>query len=172
VGTSAGAVAAAVLASEAFRWQRAVAALERVWANFRVDQVFYADTRKMMRAGLHWAASLMSGGMLLPPPRALFDNTPLRELLEERINWRHLQTSLDGGCLRALAICASSYTSASSVASSSVLQSRKTGAASSGSVSTVLQLDHVMASRACCSVSAGAAWRRILRRWRPAATGR
>jgi NTE family protein len=116
VGTSAGAVAAAVLATEAFRWQRAVAALEQVWANFNVNQVFYADAWRMMRAGLHWGASLMSGGMLLPPPRALFDNTPLRELLDEKIQWHHLQTSFDRGRLQALAICASSYTSASSVA--------------------------------------------------------
>ena len=39
VGTSAGAVAATVLATEAFRWQRAVDALESVWAGFHVDQV-------------------------------------------------------------------------------------------------------------------------------------
>ncbi|HUJ53585.1 MAG TPA: patatin-like phospholipase family protein, partial [Steroidobacteraceae bacterium] len=35
VGTSAGAVAASVLAAEAHHWRRAVAGLERVWANFR-----------------------------------------------------------------------------------------------------------------------------------------
>src|SRR4051812_39135133 len=35
VGTSAGAMAAAVLAAEAHQWRRAVQGLERVWANFR-----------------------------------------------------------------------------------------------------------------------------------------
>ena len=116
VGTSAGAVAAAVIATEAFRWQRAIAALEQVWANFHVNQVFRADSWHMLRSGLHWAISLASGGLLWGPPRALFDNTPLRELLAERIQWRHLQRSLASGALRSLAICASSYSSASSVA--------------------------------------------------------
>jgi NTE family protein len=147
VGTSAGAVAAAVLASEAFRWQRAVAALENVWAHFRVSQVFYADSWSMMRAGMRWTASLMTGGMLLPPPRALFDNTPLREMLEKNINWRHLQRSLDGGCLRALAICASSYTSASSVAFFQCAAEQEDWRRQQRiGQRTVLQLDHVMAS--------------------------
>src|SRR6202158_4988923 len=40
VGTSAGAVAAGVLAAEAHHWRRAVVGLEDVWANFRAEQVF------------------------------------------------------------------------------------------------------------------------------------
>jgi NTE family protein len=147
VGTSAGAVAAAVLASEAYRWQRAVRALEKVWANFHVSQVFYADGWNMMRAGLHWGLALLSGGMLVPPPRALFDNTPLRHLLRRRINWGHLQTSLERGAVQALAICASSYTSASSVAFFESTQplddwhrQQRIGQRTS------LSLDHVMAS--------------------------
>ena len=115
VGTSAGAVAATVLASEAFRWQRAVDALESVWAGFHVEQVFRADPFSMLRSGLHWGLSLMSGGMLLPPPRALFDNTPLTQLLKQRINWNHLQRSVRVGALRALALCATGYGSAASV---------------------------------------------------------
>jgi NTE family protein len=116
VGTSAGAVSAAVIASEAFRWQYAVTALEAVWANFHVHHVFRADALSMLRSGFHWALSLGSGGLLLPPPRALFDNSPLRHLLQRRINWRHLQRSIEGGHLSALALCATSYTSATSVA--------------------------------------------------------
>ncbi|MGH8304117.1 MAG: patatin-like phospholipase family protein, partial [Steroidobacteraceae bacterium] len=54
VGTSAGAVAASVLAAEAHRWRRAVAGLERVWANFRSSQVFHVDAPHMLRAGAHW----------------------------------------------------------------------------------------------------------------------
>ncbi len=115
VGTSAGAVAATVLASEAFRWQRAVDALESVWSNFHVEQVFRADPFSMLRSGAHWGLSLMSGGLLLPPPRALFDNTPLTELLKHRINWNHIQRSVRVGALRALALCATGYGSAASV---------------------------------------------------------
>lgn len=116
VGTSAGAVSAAVVASEAFRWRRAIAALERVWANFHVPQVFKVDAISTLRSGVHWLLSLLSGGVLLPPPDALFDNSPLRSLLEHNVDWSNLQRSIDGGHLRALALCATSYSSASSVA--------------------------------------------------------
>ncbi|TLZ15033.1 MAG: hypothetical protein E6K34_14480, partial [Gammaproteobacteria bacterium] len=63
VGTSAGAVAAGVLAAEAHHWRRAVAGLEQVWANFRSSQVFHVDARHMMRAGAHWVLALVSGGL-------------------------------------------------------------------------------------------------------------
>ena len=116
VGTSAGAVAATVLATEAFRWHKAVDALARVWAEFHVDQVFRANALSMLRSGLHWGLSLVSGGLLLPPPRALFDNSPLRALLRRNIRWEHLHTSVRRGSLRALALCATSYSSAASVA--------------------------------------------------------
>ncbi len=116
VGTSAGAVSAAVLATEAFRWHRAVDSLCHVWSEFHVDQVFRANTFSMLRSGLHWGLSLMSGGLLLPPPRALFDNAPLRKLLHRNIRWEHLHTSIHRGALRALALCATSYNTAASVA--------------------------------------------------------
>jgi NTE family protein len=147
VGTSAGAVAAAVVASEASRWQRAVAALERVWANFHVAQVFEVDAPSMLRSGAHWMMSLLSGGLLLPPPLALFDNSPLRRLLARNIDWRHLRRNIERGHLRALALCATGYSSAASVAffqsSSEVspwIRQQRVGQR------TQLGLDHLMAS--------------------------
>lgn len=147
VGTSAGAVAATVLGAEAFRWQRAVAALEKVWANFHVSQVFEVDPVSMLRSGLHWMLSLISGGLLLPPPPSLFDNSPLRHLLARNIDWRDLQRSIDRGQLRALAICATGYNSAASVAFfqaandlSPWLRQQRIGER------TRLGLDHLMAS--------------------------
>jgi NTE family protein len=116
VGTSAGAVAASVLAAEAHHWRQAVVGLERVWADFHVGQVFYADGMHMLRGGLHWLLSLISGGTLLTPPRALLDNSPLRELLSHRIDWSGIRTSVERGHLRALALCATSYATGQSVA--------------------------------------------------------
>ncbi len=115
VGTSAGAVAAAALATEAFRWHKVIDELEHVWANFRVDQVFRTDARYMLLSGLHWAASLVSGG-LLRPPQALFDNSPLRELLSRNIHWDHLRASVRRGSVQTLALCATGYCDATSVA--------------------------------------------------------
>jgi NTE family protein len=109
VGTSAGAVAAAVLAAHAHRWRGGVTLLEEVWAGFHVPQVFRADAPAMLRAGLHWVLSAISAGLLLPSPRSLFDNTPLRRLLAGRIDWAALRANVDAGALQAIALCATVY---------------------------------------------------------------
>ncbi|MEO6186057.1 MAG: patatin-like phospholipase family protein [Steroidobacteraceae bacterium] len=116
VGTSAGAVAASALATGAHRWHDAVARIEEVWANFHVGQVFHAGRRQMLRAGLHWVLSLLSGGLLLRVPRSLFDNAPLRALLVREVQWRGLTTNLAAGNLDALALCSTGYGTARSVA--------------------------------------------------------
>ena len=147
VGTSAGAVSAAVLGTQAHRWQRAVEGLVHVWANFHVQQVFRVDAGSMLRSGLHWALSLLSGGLLLPPPLALFDNSPLRLLLDSHLDWHGLKCNIDGGQLRSLALCATSYSSATSVAffqgtdaTREWVRQQRVGQR------TELTLDHVMAS--------------------------
>jgi NTE family protein len=116
VGTSAGAVAASVLAAEAVHWRRAVVGLEDVWANFRASQVFRVDPLHMFRSGCHWGLSLLSGGLLLSPPKSMLDNTPLREMLGHRIDWSGVRKSVERGHLRALALCATSYVTGQSVA--------------------------------------------------------
>jgi NTE family protein len=115
VGTSAGAVSAAVLASHLGKWRRAVAALDDVWSNFHVDHVFRVDGLHMLRAGVHWLLSLISGGLLLPPPPSLFDNSPLRELLAQKVAWSGVARNVATGRLRGVALCATSYASAQSV---------------------------------------------------------
>jgi NTE family protein len=115
VGTSAGAVAAAVIAARARHWQKAVRAIEHVWAGFHVDQVFEVGSRQMLASGLHWLGSLVTGGLIVPP-RSLFDNRPLRELLRRNVSWPSLRHGLARGDLDALALCTTSYSSARSIA--------------------------------------------------------
>ncbi len=116
VGTSAGAIAATVLAAEAHQWRRAVLGLERVWANFRSEQVFHVDPVHMLRAGLHWVLALVSGGLVLSPPKAMLDNSPLRELLRVHVDCAGIRRSIARGHLRACAVCATSYGTGNSVA--------------------------------------------------------
>ncbi len=115
-GTSAGAVSAIVLASNAAHFRRAVLAIDQVWRNFEVSQVFKADTGSMLRAGLHWMLALLSGGWLVPPPHAVFDNSPLWALLRRHLDFEGIPLSLKGEHLRAVAVCATSYSDADSVA--------------------------------------------------------
>jgi NTE family protein len=92
-----------------------VAQIEEVWANFHVEQVFNVGGWQMLRAGIHWLLALVSGGMLLPSPKSLFDNTPLRELLHRSVGWRNLRRGVARGDIAALGLCATGYASAMSV---------------------------------------------------------
>ena len=116
IGTSAGAVAASVLAAQAHVWRQAIVGLERVWSNFRTQQVFYVDAPHMARSGLHWILSLLSGGLVLSPPKSLLDTSPLRALLGVEVDCSGIRRSIERGHLRACALCATSYASGQSVA--------------------------------------------------------
>jgi len=147
VGTSAGAVAASVLAAEAVHWRRAVAGLEDVWGNFRAEQVFRVDPIHMLRSGIHWVLSLVTGGFLLAPPKSMLDNTPLREMLEKRVDWSGIRKSIDRGHLRALALCATSYVTGQSVAFYDGRESLQDWArVQRVGRRSALTLDHLMAS--------------------------
>ena len=114
-GTSAGAVNATAIAVHADRFRVAVGNLERVWRNFQVGQVFRADTSSMLRASLHWFLAMMSGGWLLPPPKSLFDNSPLRELIKEQFDFSRIGRSIEDGHLDAIAMSTAGYASTRSV---------------------------------------------------------
>jgi NTE family protein len=108
-------VNATAIAVHAERFRVAIGNLERVWRNFQVSQVFRTDTASMLRSSIHWFLAMMSGGWLLPPPKSLFDNSPLRELLRVHFDFAGVRRAIAEGQLDALAIAAAGYVSARSV---------------------------------------------------------
>jgi NTE family protein len=114
-GTSAGAVSAIALASDAAHFRRSVGAIERVWRDFRVHQVFKADTLSLFKSGLHWLLAFLTGGWLVQPPHAFFDNTPLWDLLGGQLHFDGIPRSLYRQHLRAVGISATCYADADSV---------------------------------------------------------
>jgi NTE family protein len=114
-GTSAGAVSAIALASDAAHFRRSVYAIERVWREFRVHQVFKADAASMLKSGVHWLWSFLTGGWLVQPPHSLFDNTPLWELLRANLHFDGIPRGLYKKHLHAIGICATCYADADSV---------------------------------------------------------
>lgn len=116
VGTSAGAMTASVLAARSDHWREAIAAIENVWANFSIPHVYLTGRRQMLGAGLHWIGSLLSGGVLLRAPRSLFDNSPLRKMVTRELDWSRLAQNIEAGNLDGLALCATAYGTARSVA--------------------------------------------------------
>jgi NTE family protein len=147
VGTSAGAVAASVLAAEAHHWRRAVAGLERVWSNFRSEQVFHVDAAHMLRAGAHWVLALVSGGLVLAPPKSMLDNSPLRELLGVHVDCAGIRRSIARGHVHAFALCSTSYSTGQSVAFFDGVDSiREWSRVQRIGRRTPLTIDHLMAS--------------------------
>ena len=148
-GTSAGAIVAACVAAYAGNFRKGVVALERVWRNFHVEQVFRADAPAMVRAGTRWLVSVLSMGRLASPPASLLDNSPLRKLLERRIDFDGVRAALMSGHLESLAISAAGYGSARSC----VFYERRARPASDArpwprGIPAELGTDHLMASSA------------------------
>lgn len=114
VGTSAGAINAAALATHADRFDAAVEILARVWQDFTADQVYRADSWGVIRSGARWLTMLSLGWAITrwrrAHPQALLDNAPLAELLRRLVPLERLPQMLAEGHLRALAVTASSYT--------------------------------------------------------------
>jgi NTE family protein len=148
-GTSAGAVSASVLASQASHWRAAVAGLAEVWSNFRVSQVFKVDTYHMLLAGARWTAALLSGGVVATTPHSLLDNSPLRELLISRIDWSGVRTSIERGHLRGLALSSTCYQTGQSIAFFDGIPKINNWARTQrAGRREALTLDHLMASAA------------------------
>jgi NTE family protein len=114
-GTSAGAVSAIALASDAAHFRRSIYAIERVWRDFRVHHVFKADALSMLKSGMHWFLAFLTGGWLVQPPHSLFDNSPLWELLRTHLHFDGIPRSLYKTHLHAIGISATCYGDADSV---------------------------------------------------------
>ncbi|HWG69235.1 MAG TPA: patatin-like phospholipase family protein [Steroidobacteraceae bacterium] len=146
-GTSAGAVSAIALASDAAHFRRSVYAIERVWREFRVHHVFRADPVSMLKSGLHWMLAFITGGWLVQPPHSLFDNMPLWNLLREKLNFDGIPRSLYKEHLESIGVCATCYADADSVTFyASASQIEPWARVFRKGARVQLTLDHLMAS--------------------------
>ena len=118
-GTSAGALNAAALATDADDADAGIAKLVRVWENMHVEQVYRTDSFGVIRTGARWLTMMSMGWAIARMrklrPRSLLDNTPLHGLLAEMIDLDRVARLIADGHLKALAVSASSYTSGSHV---------------------------------------------------------
>lgn len=148
-GTSAGAMNAAYIASHMDRYPEAVQTLEKLWSDLTVGRVYRAGYGKILGTILHWVFSLMFGGLGQSNPRSLLDNTPLRNLLAEHIDFDALERNIADKVLQGLSITVAGYASERSLvyfqADSDIQpwwRERREGRP------VKLTLDHVMASLA------------------------
>ena len=114
-GSSAGSINAAGLACHADKPHEGVDRLASFWANVRSDMVFRADAWSLLHTGLRWLSTL-GLGWLVPSlrqgvPHSLLDNSPLRALLTDALDFEQLSVNLRDKHLNALAVTATAYTS-------------------------------------------------------------
>jgi NTE family protein len=113
-GTSAGAINALALASQADRFAAAVEQIAQIWRGFSAAQVYRADSLGVIRTGAQWLTMLSVGWVIArwrrARPRSLLDNSPLADLLLRLVDVDRLPQMLAQGHLHAASVTASSYT--------------------------------------------------------------
>ncbi|APQ10009.1 Patatin [Pseudomonas oryzihabitans] len=148
VGTSAGALNAAVLACGALDFSRAVERLAAVWSGLETGMIYRSDwlgaTRQAGRFGLQTLF-----GAWRQEPLALLDNAPLRALLTRELDFSGITAALRARALRAVAVTAFGYASGQAMtfyqshgALDPWFRHRRVG------VPARLAVDHLMASTA------------------------
>lgn len=111
-GTSAGAINAAVLASHAHEFPVGVRRLEQFWRSMYCARIYRTDAWTVFKHAMQFAVNLFTVGLIRTDPRSFLDNTPLRRFLECTLRLEGIQTALDAGALRGVAVTAAGYASA------------------------------------------------------------
>ena len=120
-GVSAGAINAALLASHHGTFLQAVDELNQLWGHLTIEDVFRVDTKTLSVNGVRWLRQLVSGGAGGGDPvKGLVDTQPLQRYLSEVLHevdgeLTGVRYNIEHGCLKAVAISTSSYSTGQSV---------------------------------------------------------
>jgi NTE family protein len=114
-GTSAGAINATSLASNADRFAAGVARLVKVWGNLHIHDVYRTDVLGIASSVFRCLAALLVKGKHPSELLSVLDCAPLSSLLGRMIDFRRIQHVIAAGHLNALSVTASSYVSGDSV---------------------------------------------------------
>jgi NTE family protein len=109
-GTSAGGINAVSMAAGAHHFIGTVEKLEMLWRDLSTDKIYRADFFGVLRNALRLTYSLFSSGSYGDRPLALLDNSPLREILRQHINFENIGINIMNGDLDALCLTAMNYT--------------------------------------------------------------
>lgn len=152
-GTSAGAINAAKIATEADNFHQAIVGLEDIWGNLTSTHIHQVDYYTVLKSILKIIASFFHSGVGKGKPLSLFDNRPLAYLLKRTINMSRLDKMIATEHLHALSINALGYTTGQNIAffqgNASIQpwsKARRLG------LKADLQIKHLMASTAIPAV--------------------
>ena len=114
-GTSAGAINAAHLAASAEDFGVGVGRMLDIWRNFHASDVYRADAIGIGTTATLWMAAFAAGWLVKKSPHALLDNTPLRQLLAQHIDFSRIDAAIASHALHSVSITCSGYSSGHSV---------------------------------------------------------
>lgn len=114
-GTSAGAINGVALASYAENHRIGIRHLERIWTGFSPDQIYRTDFKGVVRALARLTRTTLIGRKYKHDRVSLLDNSPLRKLLSEVIQFDNIQKAIDNGALHAMSVTGSGLESGESV---------------------------------------------------------
>lgn len=150
IGSSAGAINAAMLAAHADALPEGVERLRDVWSALEPSSVFRTDLRSLGGIGAKWIRDLSFGGLLRGvAPKSLLDTAPLRELLSREIPFERIDRNISSGALRAFAVPATDLYTADGIVFLDAPPEVPTWRRGRWSVErTRIRAEHVMASSA------------------------
>lgn len=114
-GTSAGAINSTALACYSSCFHLAVKKLEWVWNNLNTNRVYYSDPTRVFGHIFRGLLATFQADYANKKPRSLLNNEPLRQLLNDVIDFQRIDANINKGYLTGLSVTASSYSSGNSV---------------------------------------------------------
>lgn len=114
-GSSAGAINAIFMASQAENFSVGVEKLKTLWESMDVDNIYKSNLLSLFKTGLQFVFELSLGGLYKKKQaRALLDTSPLRELISDNVNFSKVQENIDTGILHGVSITTMNYTTGNS----------------------------------------------------------
>jgi len=114
-GTSAGAINTTSLACYASCFQLGVKKLEWVWKNLQTHRIYHSDPLRVFSHISKGVLATFQADYANKTARSLLNNAPLRELLNEVIDFKRIDNNILRGYLSAVSVTASSYNSGDSI---------------------------------------------------------
>jgi NTE family protein len=114
-GASAGAINGTILAAYAHRFPAGLRRLSATWENFHVEQVYETHFSSLMKNTGRWLRHFLRSPSRQLQPISLFNNEPLKQLLQRVIPFEQIQQNITEGHLRALSVTAFGYASGESI---------------------------------------------------------
>lgn len=114
-GTSAGAINSTALACYASCFHLGVKKLEWVWKNMTCDKIYQSKTHQVFGNLFSGILASFQADYANKTARSLLNNAPLRELLDQVVDFRRIDLNILNGYLSSLSITASNYSSGDSI---------------------------------------------------------